>query len=196
VSITVADAPPPPLILEGFPTAGVSPLTVSWRIQNNTGRNLVQFEFDNTGSGTFGPATPTFDGTTTTYTGQGLLLPVLRATDDQGIQYRATAVVNLGGVPSLVAKWQGLKDALRRGDLPAALSGIHTESRARYDAIFRQLTPAQLANIDQYMTNIQPVEIGPHGAEYEMLRTRGAQVLSFPVWFQADEDGIWRLRMF
>jgi len=96
----------------------------------------------------------------------------------------------------LQAQWKGMKDALRRGDIPAALAFIPSESRDRYEATFRRLTPAQLATIDQYLTTIQPVEIGPNGAEYEMLRTRDGQTLSYPVFFQVDVDGVWRIRMF
>jgi hypothetical protein len=40
------------------------------------------------------------------------------------------------------------------------------------------------------------VEVGFGGAEYEMLRVRDGQTLSFAVWFQLDQDGLWRLRRF
>lgn len=96
----------------------------------------------------------------------------------------------------LQAKWEGMEDALRRGDIPAALAFIHLSSRARYDTAFRRLTPAQLATIDQHLTAIHPVEIGPNGAEYEMLRTRDGQTLSYAVFFQVDSDGVWLIRMF
>jgi hypothetical protein len=46
------------------------------------------------------------------------------------------------------------------------------------------------------MTSIQLVEVGFGGAQYEMLRQRGDETLSFAVWFQLDHDGLWRLRRF
>ncbi len=196
ISLTVPTTPLPPVSLEGFPSGGVAPLRVTWRVRNNTARALVQFEFDETGRGTFGPPTPTFDGVTTTYPTQGLFAATLRATDDQGQGYTATTVISVGGVPALDVKWEGMKDALRRGDIPAALAFIHSTTRARYEATFRRLAPTQLASIDQYLTTISPVEIGPNGAEYEMHRTRDGQTLSFAVWFQVDSDGLWRIRMF
>jgi hypothetical protein len=89
-----------------------------------------------------------------------------------------------------------MKDALRQGDIPQALTFIHSQARERYEAIFRQLTPSQLSTIDQYLTTIVPVEIGHNGAEYAMRRPRGGELLSFPVWFKMDADGIWRLWRF
>jgi hypothetical protein len=196
ISVTVSTAPVPPVTLEGFPVGGPAPLSVAWRVGANITRPLVQFEFDETGNGTFGPPTPTFDGVRTTYTGQGMFAPTLRATDDQGQVYTATTLISVGGAPALEAKWEGMKDALRRGDIPAALTFIHSSTRDRYEATFRRLTPAQLAIIDQFLTGIYPVRIGPNGAEYEVRRIRDGQTYSYAVWFQVDADGIWRIRMF
>jgi len=50
--------------------------------------------------------------------------------------------------------------------------------------------------IDQYLTTLEPVEIGYRGAECQVRRMRAGEMLSFPVWFQVDADGIWRLVMF
>jgi len=182
--------------LEGFPAGGPAPLTVTWRVGNNTGRALVQFEFDETGGGTFGPPMPTFEGVSTTYPVSGLFGPTLRVTDDQDQVYTATALISVGSTPALEPKWEGMKDALRRGDITTALTFIHADARGRYEATFRSLTPAQLALLDQYLTSLYPVEVGPHGAEYELRRTRDGQTLSYAVWFQKDADGIWRIRMF
>jgi hypothetical protein len=46
------------------------------------------------------------------------------------------------------------------------------------------------------MTTIRLVEVGPGGAQYEMLRDLDGQTLSFAVWFQLDRDGLWRIRRF
>jgi hypothetical protein len=125
--------------------------------------------------------------------------PEVRVTDTIATT-EATAVVQVSDPAAmhaqLQAKWEGMKDALRRGDIPAALTFIHSESRDRYEATFRRLTPAQLATIDQYLTTIHPVRIGPNGAEYEMHRTRDGRTLSYAVFFQVDADGVWRIRMF
>ncbi len=46
------------------------------------------------------------------------------------------------------------------------------------------------------MTTISLVGVGFGGAQYEMLRDRDGQTYSFAVWFQIDQDGLWRLRRF
>ena len=73
---------------------------------------------------------------------------------------------------------------------------LHSDTRDAYQAQLALLNPATLANIDQVMTTIDLAEIGFGGAEYEMLRVRDGQTLSFAVWFQLDQDGLWRLRRF
>lgn len=196
INVSVPPVPPPAIILEAFPPGGVSPLTVTFHVQNNTGREFVLFELDFDGDGSADFTSAAFNEPQTTYAGQGLFVARLKATDDQGQLHTATTLVNVGGMPALEPKWNGMKDALRQGDIPAALTFIHSSTRGRYEAIFRQLTASQLSAIDQYLTTIVPVEIGHNGAEYAMRRSRGGETLSFPVWFQVDTDGIWRLSSF
>jgi hypothetical protein len=102
--------------------------------------------------------------------------------------------VTLDGI--LQAKWNELTDSLRTGDVARAVTFIHSDARAAYEAQLTRFSPGTLANIDRRMTTIQLLEVGPKGAQYEMRRTRGDQALSFAVWFQVDLDGIWRLRRF
>jgi hypothetical protein len=196
ITVSVLPVTPPTIILEAFPPGGVSPLTVTFHVENNTGRLLKLFELDFDGNGSTDFTATTFGEPQNTYASQGLFIARLQATDDQNQVYTATALVNVGGIPALEPKWNGMKDALRQGDIPQALTFIHSQARERYEAIFRQLTPSQLSIIDQYLTAIVPVEIGHNGAEYSMRRTRGGELLSFPVWFRMDADGIWRLWRF
>jgi hypothetical protein len=105
-------------------------------------------------------------------------------------------MIAVSAPPALVVKWEGMKDALRRGDVPTALGFIHSSARERFRRVFESLPSDRLALIDQYLRTIEPVEIGYNGAEYKMRRVRGGDILSFPVWFQIDADGIWRLVMF
>ncbi len=196
LSLTIAAAPTPPVLLDAFPVGGASPLRVTFSVQNNTGRPRVSFELDFDGDGVADFTSAAFTEPQTTYSSQGLFLARLRATDDQGQVYSASTLVSVGGIPALEPKWEGLKAALRLADISGALTFIHSASRQRYEAVFRRLTPEQLTMIDRSLTTITPVEIGPNGAEYAMRRERGGELLSFPVWFQVDADGIWRLRSF
>ncbi len=185
-----------PLTLSAFPLGGEPPLTVTFRLDNVPSRPAAQFALDADGDGTPDMVGETFAEPTFTYTTPGLYFPRLTVTDDQGTRYTATTVVKVGGTPPLVAKWEALKDALRRGDVPAALQFIHSKVRSDYQAFFAQLTPAQLALVDQVLTTLVPVEVTAGGAEYYMERLEDGQTLSFPVFFEMDMDGLWRIRMF
>lgn len=196
ISIGILPTPPPGVTLETFPAGGAAPLTVTFHLQNDTGRSLVLFEMDFDGNGSVDVTSVSFNEPQTTYTNRGLFVARLRATDDRGQVYTATTLVSVGGIPALEPKWEGMKDALRQGDIPRAITFIHSTARDRYEEIFRRLTSSQLATIGQYLTAIVPVQIGHNGAEYAMRRTRGGEILSFPIWFQMDTDGIWRLQMF
>ena len=196
IPVTVVAAPPPAVLLEAFPPGGPPPLTVTFSVQNNTGRTLVSYELDVDGNGTVDLASATFDTPQATYTTPGYFLATLRARDDQNQSYTARTLIAVSAPPALVVKWEGLKEALHRGDIPTALGFIHSTTRERYRQVFESLPPERLAVIDQYLTTLEPVEIGYRGAECQVRRMRAGEMLSFPVWFQVDADGIWRLVMF
>jgi hypothetical protein len=129
-----------------------------------------------------------------------MYLATVRATDIDGQVHSAAAVVEVYDHVALdrrlQAVWGGFKDAVRQGDVMGAASLLHSESRDAYSDQLRLLRPQTLAAIDTYLTSIQLVEVGPRGAEYEMLRDRDGVTLSFAIWFRVDQDGIWRLFRF
>lgn len=96
----------------------------------------------------------------------------------------------------LQTRWTTMKAGLRRGDIPAALDCIHTESRSRYQKVFAALSNRLPQDVDQIFTTIRFVEHYKTEAIYEMLRIDAGMTKSFEVRFSVDADGIWRLRMF
>jgi hypothetical protein len=88
-----------------------------------------------------------------------------------------------------------MKDTLRTGDIPLALTHIAGPSRPRYEALFEALSPI-LPSIDTILTALTLDEVGDQEAFYEMVRTDAGVTKSFEIRFSVDEDGIWRLRMF
>lgn len=95
----------------------------------------------------------------------------------------------------LQAKWQGLKDALRQGDVNQALTFISRGKGTSYQRMLSALG-SQFANIDQILTNVTFVELQNIRAEYQMLRADAGATISHLVVFALDEDGIWRLSFF
>lgn len=186
--------------VSAFPPGGTAPLAVTFSMRNATGRSLVAFELDTDGDGTAERSLGAFEGVEVTYAAEGIFAPRLRATDDQGQVYVATALVAVWNAAQVDARLQatysGLKDALRQGDIPGALLYVHSGMRDKYEEVFRSIAPEKLAEIDRYLAEAVPVEIGAHGAEYEIRRTQDGELLGFPLWFRRDADGLWRLWMF
>jgi len=203
ITVNVPQVTPQQLILRGSPASGVGPLEVTWEVINQTGRSLVQFEFDETGTGTFGAPTATFDGVKTTYTTPSLRSPTLRATDDQGTPHTASTVVNVVDRAALdatlQARWTGIKSALSAGDAAAALGHIVTRGRDGYATLFTALGD-QLAALGADMPPIQPVYFEGRFAKYRLRRQQrvGGTMMTIThyIYFSVDADGIWRLESF
>jgi hypothetical protein len=137
---------------------------------------------------------------TVTYVQPRLYVPTVRVVDAQGQMRTAATLVHVFDRVALDAQiqdtWSSFKNAVRAGDLGRAGSFLHSDTRATYLAQLSNLSPAALAGIDQIMTTIELIDVGFGGAQYEMLRQGPDQLLSFAVWFQIDQDGVWRLRKF
>ncbi len=200
-TISVIVQPPTaesPLLLRASPPGGLAPLTVGFQLSSLVGVSQVALDLEGDGTADFQGTS--LEGQTFIYSQPGVYTPTVQVTDLQGQAHSAVTIVQVLDQASLDARlqavWQGLKDALRSGDVARAATFIHGDARARYQAQFTRFSPATLANIDQYMTTIQLVEVGFAGAQYKMRRERNGKVLSFAVWFQIDQDGRWRVRRF
>jgi hypothetical protein len=90
--------------------------------------------------------------------------------------------------PDFFGLWDGLKDALRVGNVTAALEFIVERSRERYQGIFNALG-TQVTEIDQILTDITVIAVRQNDAEFEMMRDGR----SFFIHFTKDDDGIWRI---
>lgn len=200
ITVTGPEGVEPPLLLTASPPSGVAPLTVAFSALSLLPTPIATIELDLDGNGTIDFRGVNLEGQAFTYSQPGLYLPTVTVTDAQGTRLTASTLVQVYDQTALdtllQAKWTALKDALRVRDIARAITLIHTDTRAAYEAQLTRFSPATLANIDRYMTTIQLIEVGPSGAQYEMLRERNGQVLSFAVWFQVDGDGLWRLRRF
>ena len=201
VSIPVPVAPEKSSPTEAFRVnhpAGLAPLTTGFAY-SGAGRG-THARLDADGDGTVDADETTLSTFQFTYRHPGLYLPRLTVTDANGKISTIVSVVHVTDRAATDARilpvWQGVKAALRAGDVAAACRFIHSEKRDAYETVWKQLPAAKLTNVDQIMTQIKLVEVGPGGAEYEMLREEHGQTFSYSVWFQLDRDGLWRLRSF
>ncbi len=126
--------------------------------------------------------------------------PQITVTDTNGNVYSVTAIVQASDPVAMDARlqpvWQGVKDALRSGDIPTASQYIHSHYAAAYQAMWSQIPQAALMDVDPIMTSIQLVDVGYGSAEYEMLRNEAGETFSYGVWFELDQDGLWRIWTF
>jgi hypothetical protein len=182
------------LALSGSPNSGAGPLTVSWLLSKQTGQNLVQFEFDETGSGVFGVPTSSFDGVQTTYTTPGLYFPRVRVTDDQGVTYTATAVIDVQDPVAVTAHFQGLwtsfKDRLQAGDIQGALAHLAPGLRPRFEVVFQQLG-ADLPDIAAGFDNIEVLEQLENIAETIIIQQENNSPRLYFIYFRRDSLGRW-----
>ncbi len=197
VAVSVSPTPAPAVALGGSPRSGVAPLRVEFSLLGGVVPTRV--DLDANGNGTIDFTGPTLEGRTFTYTQRGLYFPTVTITDARGNRLTVSAIVQVlerSALDTMLqAKWTGMKDALRRGDIPSALSNIAIRSRAKYEEAF-QIIRARLPNIDAILPGVTVVEIGDRSAIYEATRTDAGLVKSFEVRFALDGDGIWRVEAF
>ena len=180
------------------PRGGTAPLSVEFSLSSLVGVSAIAL--DTTGSGRVDFEGQSLDGVEFTYAQPGVYTPRVAVTGSDGRTHTASTLLQVYEAATLDARlqaiWRGVKDSLRTGDVVRAGALMHSHARGGYESLWRQLGPSVLSRIDQYMTTIRLVEVGFGGAQYEMLREEGGELLSFAVWFQLDVDGLWRLRRF
>jgi sugar lactone lactonase YvrE len=142
---------------------------------------------------------PSLEGQIFTYPKPGLYFPTATITDLQGNQVTTTALIQVYDRAALdaalQAKWSGMKDVLRGGDIGKALNSVALSDREGYLPLLTALGP-QLSNIDRILTDISPVSFDGDRAEYQMIRIDNGVRISHFVLFAKDLDGIWRLKFF
>jgi hypothetical protein len=199
VAVTVqAGLEEPTVSLRATQPGGVAPLTTSFELSSSMGISLVFFDVD--GDGTIDFRGPALDGIGFTYSYPGIYSPQVLALDANSNVYYAVTLVQVSDPilmdTRLQTIWNGVRDALRADDVTTACTFVHSDTRVMYQDLWSQLGPTVLLGVDQIMTSIQLVEVGLAGAQCEMLRDEDGQTYSFAVWFQVDQDGLWRLRRF
>jgi hypothetical protein len=198
VSIAVIPDAAPEESLELWPPGGLAPLTVRIGLHGFSGLPVA---IDADGDGTH-----EFEGVLdgddfyATYAQSGVYLPTARImTPDGNVRTRRGIVEVYDGAvldTRLQAVWSGFKQELRNGDLDSAVSFIVAERRGWWAEYFRALPPALFADVDELFPAITLMEVGSGGAQYEMVAERDGLMFSYPVWFQIDADGRWRLWRF
>jgi hypothetical protein len=198
VPIDVAESLPPALRLEVFPPAGFAPHTVRFPGNGLPPGSLYTLDLQSDGIIDYaGNALPDRDFV---YAQPGIHVATLRVLTPGNQAFFAQAAVEVYDHARLEARlrsaWVGFKAAMRAGDAAAAASFVHGDRRATWAEYFGRLTPAQFANTDAMFTDVTLLEVAPGRAECEMMRDENGLLYSFPVSFEIDVDGGWKLWQF
>ena len=127
VAVTMVEGPASGVVLSGIPGSGVAPREVRWEVASLSGVELVWFELDETGTGTFGPARDHPRRGDTTYDTPGLWFPVVRAWDAEGYRITWPRPSCTSRDPEEVTArvqrvWSGFTGRLQAGDVEGALT--------------------------------------------------------------------------
>jgi PKD repeat protein len=183
------------VVLTASPRSGPAPLSVKLRAAA-TGP-MVDYAWDAEGDGVVDSSGATLSDVTIHYQTPGVYVPRVTVRDAHGATVSDETPILVVAQSSLLAlldgKWRAFKDALRVGNVPAALDLVAESRRPYYQQIFQNLT-VPLAQIDQVLGDVRFVQIRGNTVEYEMLRTDERGRLSYLVRFVVDTDGIWRLK--
>lgn len=197
ISVTVLAAAPLPEVLHVVPINGAAPLTVRFSLFGDLQTTQVSLDADGDGNVDF--TGPQLTQQQFTFTRPGVYVATANASDVQGNQLAADAVVRVFDPTQLdailQAKWVAMKEALRAGDIPAALSQIISRVRPIYEEGF-QIISTQLLSIDEILTSVSLVRIGNNEAVYKASRNDDGIPMSFEVRFALDVDGFWRVASF
>jgi len=199
ITVAVTDPAESALALRPSPRMGGAPLVASFSLVGGSAPARVELDIDGDGRVDFDG--PTIEGRTFTYSAPGLYFPVVKVTDAQGVTSTARAVVQVldqTGLDALLQpKWAALRDALSRGDVPAAVALFAGPSRDAYQDQLAALAGAgALPQVAADLGAIRPVRVHERAAEYELRAVQQGTTYSFYVLFVVDTDGVWRLRVF
>jgi hypothetical protein len=197
IPIAVLAGAPSSTVLHVLPTNGAAPLTAAFSLFGDF--EMLQVTLDANGDGNVDFTGPQLTQQLFTFAEPGIYVATANATDAQGNQLLTNAVVQVLDPIELdrilQARWLAIKDALRAGDIPAALQQIITRARPVYEEGF-QIISAQLPIIDEILTPVSLVRIGNNEAVYKALRIDDGVMMSFEVRFAMDVDGFWRVGSF
>ena len=188
----------PALRLQAFPPAGLAPHTVRFPVNVFPAGSAYSLDLESDGITDYaGNALPDQEFV---YARPGIHLATLRIVTPDGRMLVARAAIEVYDRARLEARlqamWAGFKGALRGGNAAAAAAFLHSDRRAAWTEYFGRLTPAQFAATDTTFTDIVLLEVAPGRAECEMMRDVGGLLYSFPVSFEIDLDGGWKLWQF
>ena len=197
VEVLVQDAVTSPARVRAIPSAGFAPHNVRFSAAAlPVGTYTIDLESD----GTLEYSGERPDGRPFRYGTPGAFLATITAVTSDGALLQWRSAVTAYDRPALEvelrAAWNGLKDALRRGEADEAAAFVHASRRDVWRGYFEELVTAIAGDVDTIFTEIDILGFEGDQVECEMMRAVDGLMFSFPVSFAMDTDGRWRLWQF
>jgi hypothetical protein len=197
VEVLVQDAVDSRTRVTAIPPIGLAPHRVQFGMASlPVGMYTVDLESD--GTLEYSGGRP--DGREFTYATPGAFLATIAAVTSDGVSLpwrsAVTAYDRNALEAELRATWNGLKDALRRGEADEAAGFIHARRRDVWGGYLAEVVTAITGDIDAIFTDIELLGFEGDRVECEMMRAVDGLMFSFPVTFALDTDGRWRLWQF
>ena len=188
-----------PIRLTAIPSSGTPTLNVTFEAEPSIQNPVSNYAWDLNGDGTPEQTGPTLSKLTTQYQNSGLYFPKVTITDTEGNTYEETTMINVLSKVEMDAllkgKWEGMKEALGQGKVEKALLYFTQGSKERYRGIFTAISN-QLPDIVRNMQEIRLIYMKDGVAKYRIRRIENAGEVTYYIYFEVDENGLWRLRQF
>lgn len=184
--------------IQSFNTSGsTAPVTVVFKVANNTGNGIQKIEVDFDGNGSV-------DFTTTSpdapiyylYQSPGAYLAKFTVTDSQNSVYTHTYAVVLPDPQQLDQQfksiWDGMNGALAKNDITTAGKYLNESAKKKYLPVMQALAP-HMAEITASFSPPSRVALSENIGEYAVTRNYNGMKRLYLIYFLRDVDGVWRL---
>jgi hypothetical protein len=194
----MADLSDPVVVLSAEPASGIAPFETEFAIDCPFEPADVTLTHEGPGDATYSDTS--LYGFRVRLSEPGLHLFTVHVLDDAGAAYSAeTAVTVLDRHildTLLKGKWNDMKVRLASGDIEGALTYHSRPAQQSYREIYTALS-GSLPRIVQDMQDIELVLVQDGSAKYRIKRDEEIQgtsyAISYYLYFDCDEDGIWKL---
>lgn len=197
VNVSVNQAQPDPFEITLAPAMGVAPLPVRFSVGNFTGQPITRVELDMDGNGSTDhivtdPGVPI----EVTYANPGVYPARVKVFYGQDQSYEQTLAVVVHDAVQMdmlfTNLWNGMNDALMRGDVNGAAQYLNEGAKRKYQPVFEALK-LQFPQIIASYSPLRRVSISEDIGEYAIVRNFNGQNRVYLIYFLRDVDGVWRV---
>jgi YVTN family beta-propeller protein len=188
----------PYITLSANDSVGISPFESVLRVESFFEPDGIAFSDTGTGQIEYLDGADTNDRVVR-ITGQGVYFITVSA-QENGVLYTDTfgvAVYDRDDLDDMLRlKWEAMRTALRENDIETAVKNMASRTKGMFYNAFSHLTDSQRTDLANELGDIQFIRMRGAGVEYDIQTTRDGTLYSFPLIFELDEDGMWKIANF